>query len=146
MSRDDFQRYKQGDRGSAADFNKLRDRVAKLESGQFRDGIFIGGIHATRQSAGGGGGAAVILVQAQEDAQADMEVSCKRYDTTAEAAYGEAFDVTGLAANAASLTKLNEGAPRIVTDDILPAFKKGSTWYFACIFGWVDDCDCYTAP
>jgi len=145
MSRTDYKRYKQGDRVSAAELNRLSRDVALMKSALFRDGIMIGGVYATRQAAGGGG-AAVVLVQAQEDAQSDLFVSCKRYDTTAEEAYGEAFDVTGLAANAASLTALNEGAPRIVTDDILPAFKKGSKWYFACIFMWVDDCDCYTAP
>jgi|GEM_PF-2118069 len=134
MFRGSFRRVKQGDRPSAAEWNRMAALLEQISSSLMANGMFSPGTgFLTRRGLSvGGGGAPVRLAKAQESAQDDQYISCRLLDSGGSET-GDAFDVEGLIVG--SETALNECIPRIVADDILPVFKASDgNWYIACLF------------
>ena len=140
MFRSSFKRAKQGDRPSAAEWNRMAALLEQMATSLMANGMFSPGTGFLTRRGLSVGGAPVRLAKAQESAQADKYISVKLLDSNGSET-GDAFDAEGLIVG--SGTALNECVPRVAAEDILPVFKASDgNWYFTTVFQPVVNCVC----
>jgi len=139
-----FRQVKQGDRPSAAEWNRLVRLVEQISSSLLANGMFSPGTGFLSRRGLGGGGSPIFLAQANASAGVTDYIPCTIMDSNGSPS-GATVNVYGLRAAVGhpSTGGLNLYVPRIVEADILPIFRgRDGNWYFCTIFQLTIDCVC----